>query len=237
MWSGVWSGLSGETEADWVILSSVFSQFHVERERQQVGEGHDALPVRGGEDDGSVGKNELRQNLPAGSAWRACRVVEIGNSDGGNSNLGAKLRHCSDQRRTFGANGEPVANVLHICAGHNRPVGQLQSGADSEVRIGRIGVLCSLDRLGVQVVERRMVFIRYSQWVPSAHWVKFEATAFPPSMYRPHNHRSRDAGFPLPVKMFTPQVEPPPSDKETERSLCRGFPSAIGQKSGCNGDG
>ena len=65
--------------------------------------------------------------------------------------------------------------------------------------------------------------------VPPAHWVKFEATAFPASMYTLAALRLGVVQFFCPSNL-PPKVEPLPSDKETERSLCRGSRPQLGRR-------
>ena len=136
-------------------MSSAFLQFHVECQREQVSEGHNPLPVRGGEDDWCAGKNELSQHLAACSAGWACRLVEIGDGDGFDADIRAEAGDGGDQRGPLRANRQPVADVLHVGSGDDFATGELEGSADAEMRIGRIGVLCGLDCLFQQVVECR----------------------------------------------------------------------------------
>ena len=113
------------------------------------------MPVRHGKDDWRVWEREFGQHLPAGSARGACRVVQVGDGDGLDTNFRAEAGDSSDQGGPLGANREPVADVFNICAGDDLAIGELEGGADAKVGIRRVGVLRGLLRLGVQVFERR----------------------------------------------------------------------------------
>jgi hypothetical protein len=127
--------------------------FHVEGEGEKFAEGEGAGAVGGGEEDGSVGEDELGEDLTAGAAGGAGGVVQVGDSDGLDADLGAELGDGGGESGAFGTEGEAVADVFDIGSRDCLAVIEEQGGTDAEVRVGGIGVLGGAAGLIEEVFE------------------------------------------------------------------------------------
>lgn len=101
--------------------------------RQDLVDGHE--PVGHGQEHARVGV--LAEHLaaaPAGGAGLAA-PVDAGEGDQPSSPGAHQLGH----EPALGAQGHPVAGVLHIAARHQAPVVDQPGRADAEARVGRVG--------------------------------------------------------------------------------------------------
>ena len=97
--------------------------------------------VRAGEVDEGGRGGELLDGLAAGSAGSAGYVVEGGDDDGGDAEVGAVLGDGGGDGVLFGAGGETVGGIFHVAAGDGFAVGEEDSCAYAEVTVGGVGVL------------------------------------------------------------------------------------------------
>ena len=141
-------------------ITFVSLEVHVEGQRQDGAEGHGGGATGAGKDDGGVRLDELGEHLAAGSAGRAGGMVEIGDGDGVNAEVGAELGDGADQGGALGADGEAVADVFDVGCGDDSAVVELEGRADFEAGVGRIGLARSLLRASEQGLERGIVFRR-----------------------------------------------------------------------------
>jgi hypothetical protein len=120
---------------------------HLESQRQQFREGHCAYSAFGREENWRFGLGELGQNLTAGAAGRAGSLVQIGDRDGFDANIGSELGNGPDQGGTLGADGQPVTHIFDVGSSDDLSVGEQEGGAYAEAGIGRVGVKSRLMRL------------------------------------------------------------------------------------------
>jgi len=101
--------------------------------------------------DGSVGVRvkdhgargaELVDGLAACSAGLAGGVVEVGDGDGADADFGAAEGDGRGDGGLFSTAGEPVGGVFDVAAGDDSTVCQQEGGADAEVTVGGVGVVC-----------------------------------------------------------------------------------------------
>jgi len=95
-----------------------------------------------GEIDDGVGRAEFVDGLAAGPARLAGCGVEVGDGDGADADRGAVLGDGGGDGVLLGAGGEAVGGVLDIRAGNDGTVRKQDSGADAEVAVGRVCVVC-----------------------------------------------------------------------------------------------
>ena len=72
-------------------------EFHVEGVGQECREGKDARSVGCRESDRCVREREFGQHLAAGAAGRAGGVVQVGDGDGMDANVGSELGNGGDE--------------------------------------------------------------------------------------------------------------------------------------------
>ena len=94
----------------------------------------------GGEEDPGVCVAELVNGLAASSAGLAGGVVEIGDGDGVNLDVGAIPANRSDDGGLLGAGGQPIGCVFDVATGDDLAVGKQQSRAHTKAAVGRVGV-------------------------------------------------------------------------------------------------
>ena len=136
-------------------------EFHVEGEGQEVGEGHGAGAVGGGEEDGGLGEDEFGEDLAACAAGRAGGGVEVGDGDGGDADVGTELGDGADEGGSLGADGEAVADVFDVGAGDDFAGGKAEGCADAKVGIGRVGIERCLAGLLHEIFERWLKPVRH----------------------------------------------------------------------------
>ena len=95
----------------------------------------------GVEDEGGV-VAELGEGLAAGSAGHGDGVVEVGYGYGAETDFGAVFGYGAGDGALLCAAGEAVRAVFHVAAGDDGAVFEKQSRSDTEVGVGRIGVVC-----------------------------------------------------------------------------------------------
>src|ERR1700733_10276107 len=123
----------------------------IEAEGEELGERVSVwAPVKGKEDE-AVGRHELGEDLAAGAAGGAGRVVEIGDGDGMDAQLWAVLRDGAHDRGALRTDGEAVGGVLDVGRGDDFAAFEQQCRADAKAGVGRIGVLCRIARGGEQL--------------------------------------------------------------------------------------
>jgi hypothetical protein len=107
-------------------------------------------PSGGGEDHRRIGQDELARHLAAGAAGRAGGVVQIGDGDGLDANLGSELGDGADQSGTLGADRQSVAHVLDVRSGDDFAVGRAAAprprGSQVEPFLSDKRLECSLCR-------------------------------------------------------------------------------------------
>lgn len=91
-------------------------------------------------DDGA-GRAEFADCLAASSAGLACGGVEVGDSDGADSDAGAVLCDGGGDGVLLGAGGEAVGGVFDVAPGDDGTVRKQDSGTDAEVAVGCVGVV------------------------------------------------------------------------------------------------
>ena len=103
--------------------------------------------VCGWEVDAGGGSAELGDGLAAGSAGLAGGVVEVGDGDGADADVGAVLADGRDDGRLLGAGGEAVGGVLDVAAGDDGVFGGVEEDrcADTEAAVGGVGVFGCCD--------------------------------------------------------------------------------------------
>ncbi len=104
--------------------------------------------VVGGVEDGGVVGGELGEGLAAGAAGHGGGVVEVGDGDGSDADVGAELRDGAGDGGLLGAAGEAVGAVFYVAAGDGLTCLEQQRGAYAEVAVGRVGVLGGEGGLG-----------------------------------------------------------------------------------------
>src|ERR1700761_410750 len=115
--------------------SVLFGMCEVEAQGKEFGEGvglhtHFGRAVERKQDE-AVGWHELREYLAAGPTRRAGCVVEIGDHDRLDAQLGAVLRDGPGDRRAFRADGETIGGILDIGRGNDVATVEQQGGADA----------------------------------------------------------------------------------------------------------
>jgi hypothetical protein len=126
----------------------------VKGQREESAEEENLGAVGSWESDGGVGWSEFGQHLAAGAAGRAGGVVEVGDGDRGDTEIGAEGGDGSGDGGAFGADGEAVGNIFDVGAGNDGAVCELESGSDAEAGVRRIGHACGLLRGGEERRER-----------------------------------------------------------------------------------
>jgi hypothetical protein len=101
--------------------------------------------VGGGEVDDGVWGAELVDGLAACSAGLAGGVVEVGDGDGADADVGAVEADGGGDGGLLGADGEAVRGVFDVAAGDDVAVGEEECGADAEVAVRGIGVMSDGD--------------------------------------------------------------------------------------------
>jgi hypothetical protein len=105
----------------------------------------------GGEENDGVRSAELVDGLAAGSAGLAGSVVQVGDGDGADADLGTEQADGGGDGGLFRADGEPVGGVFDVAAGDDSTVRKQDSRADAEVAVGCIGVVGDGDGALLQV--------------------------------------------------------------------------------------
>ena len=108
-----------------------------------------------GEEDEGVGCAEFVDGLAAGPAGLAGGVVEVGDSDGADTDVRAVETDGGGDGGLFGADGEAVGGVLDVAAGDDSTVGEQNGCADPEVAVGCVGVVGDGDGALLQVCSLR----------------------------------------------------------------------------------
>ena len=118
---------------------------------EEFGDGGMGSAFFAGEENDRVGCAELVDGLAAGSAGLAGGVVEVGDGDGSDADLGAVEGDGSGDGVLFRADCEPVGGVFYVAAGDDLAVGEQDCGADTEVAVGSVGVVGGGDGLALEV--------------------------------------------------------------------------------------
>jgi hypothetical protein len=98
-----------------------------------------------GEKDDGVRGAELVDGLAAGSAGLAGGLVEVGDGDGADADLGAMESHGGGDGVLLGADGETVGGVLYVASGDDVAAGEKDGSADAEVAVRGVGIVCRGD--------------------------------------------------------------------------------------------
>lgn len=110
--------------------------------RKEVGEGgFDEGSVGCGVKDAGIRCGELGDGLAAGAAGLGGGVVEVGDGDGLDAEVGAVQGDGGGDGVLLGAGGEAEGGVFDIAAGDDVAVTGEECRADEEVAVGGVGVL------------------------------------------------------------------------------------------------
>jgi hypothetical protein len=143
----------------WVMSLWGSGVFEEEGGGEQVGDGslRDGACL-GGEEDDRVGDAELVDGLTAGTAGLAGGVVEVGNGDGADADVGAVEADGGGDGGLLGTDGEPVGGVFDVASGDDGVglVVEQERGADAEVAVRSVGVVSDVDGTLLEVGNLRL---------------------------------------------------------------------------------
>lgn len=126
-------------------------------ERKQLDKGMDLVTGVAGKEHHGIRRDEFAHHLPAGSAWRAGRVIQICNCNGDDTVSGAAFADGAEEGIPLRAAGQPEGDILDIATGSHGSIVEEERRAYTKSGVRRIGMARGFTRGSAQAVCKRQI--------------------------------------------------------------------------------